>query len=78
MRRQRRRRYTAPDGIDWRDPKMPVLRPFEFRDGTVGLKAFTPEEEQEFRRDMIHQYPGESYKLDPSYRWGKGKGKRKL
>ncbi len=76
--RRRRQRYTAPDGIDWRDPNMPVLRPFQFRDGTIGLKAFTPEEEQEFRREVIDQYPGSGYKLDPSYRWGKPNRKRKL
>lgn len=50
-----KRRQRKPDKrLDWRDPDMPVLRPWEEPWGAVVLKAIRPEEEQEFRDQMQH------------------------
>lgn len=75
---RRRQRYTSPDGIDWRDPDMPVLRPFEFNDGTKGLKAFTPEEEQEYVKCHMAGTPQKHWRDDETYRLRKrGRNRRK-
>lgn len=67
--RRRRQRYTAPDGIDWRDPNMPVLRPWEFPDGSVGLKAIDPDEEKQYRATYGMNNPLHiHYRDDPTYR----------
>lgn len=66
MRRPRQRRYRSPDGIDWRDPNMPVLRDYRMVDGTI--KTTVDADYERRYREMLMQYgPQPSYRSDNTY-----------
>lgn len=61
----RRRRYQSPDGLDWRDPNMPVIRRYQMGDGST-KEEVDPTYEQRYREHLVSQ-SFESYRDDPTY-----------
>lgn len=81
MPRPWRRRRNEPDKrLDWRDPNMPVLRPWEFPDGSKGLAEIPPQEES---RHCHHQVNNGNplapeWFNDETYNLARRKRKRRL
>ncbi len=73
--RHRRQRYAPPDGLDWRDPDLPVLVPWKDGLGQRTIKAIGPREEQRFRQqNMLERNPLKpNWRDDPTYKLGKKK-----
>lgn len=60
------RRYRSPDGHDWRDPDMPVIRDYRFGDGskkTIVDQAY----EHRYREMLMQTTAHPSFRLDPTY-----------
>lgn len=66
--RKRRQPYRAPDGKDWRDPKMTVTRNV-LRNGVWRLEEWTPDYNQAYMRFMYSENMMPLWPLDPSYDW---------
>ena len=60
---RRRPRYHSPDGLDWRDPDMPVVR--KIRSGEVRLME--PERVAKVADYMINGSNAPSFHNDPTY-----------
>jgi hypothetical protein len=46
------RRYRAPDGLDWRDPNMPVIRRYTMGNGEV-REVVDPDYERRYREYLL-------------------------
>jgi hypothetical protein len=75
----RRRRNREPDTrLNWRDPDMPVLRPWEDRWGKVYIREIPPEEESEYCTSMVNNNNpnAPSWRNDPTYNLAKRRRRR--
>ncbi len=74
---RRIKKYTAPDGLDWRDPNMPVLR-YGNVNGVIGqhlIKSNIINEYYHYKM-LDGNYNPPNWRNDPSYWWNRN-GKRK-
>lgn len=62
----RRQPYRSPDGADWRDPDMPLVRNYLFSNGTV-LNTVDKEFEQAWRARCMEMNAASSWRNDPTY-----------
>jgi len=78
---RRRRRYRAPDGVDWRDPDMLVFKYADMMDGRGFRYVYVePEKVHQLHAWRVTQWyrmPEPTYDRDPSYNWNR-KIKKKL
>lgn len=51
---------------DWRDPNMPVIRPYRMRDGTVKTLV-DPDYEHRYRAHMMSAAEQPDWRNDPTY-----------
>lgn len=63
---QRSRQYRAPDGKDWRDPLMPVVRNYRFANGKA-MTEVDPDYEHRYREHMMKEALQPSFRNDPTY-----------
>jgi hypothetical protein len=68
----------VPWDLDWRNPDMKVLRPWESQFGEHFIRAVPPEEEQIFRQDMMRLSQMPLYDKDDTYTMRKYKPKTYL
>lgn len=70
MQKVKRRNYKSPDGLDWRDENMPVVR-YGIVDGVEGSHLIKPEHIQQYYIIKMNsvQYDPPTWKNDPSYFW---------
>lgn len=61
---KRRRRYQSPDGVDWRDPDMPVLVFHKILKKPFLISA---SDRQLLSQRMMNEGLFGSYKTDPTY-----------
>jgi hypothetical protein len=59
-----RRRILQDQRLDWRDPKMPVLREYHFVGETKTI--IDPDYESRYRAYCMEQ-PGDDWRYDPTY-----------
>ena len=74
---KRRKSQLPPDGLDWRDPDMPVYaRAIDPRTGKVTITLFHPETIREYYNAKMNDsmYGAPTWREDPTYDL---KGKRK-
>ena len=62
----RRSRYKSPDGIDWRDPDMPVIRQYRMADGTR-KEVVDQDYERRYREHMMSAAAQDSWRRDDTY-----------
>lgn len=62
----KRKRFRSPDGIDWRDPEMPVLCNYRMQDGSL-RKEVEPEYERRYREHLLHGSVEDDWRDDPTY-----------
>lgn len=62
----KRRRYHSPDGLDWRDPDMPVVRSYKMWDGSKKT-IVDPDYERRYREHMMIAAEQPRYQSDPTY-----------
>lgn len=67
--RKRRQPYRAPDGIDWRDPDMPVSMSLNDRDGSHYIKVVTPDYYKQVLAALRSVTGPPHWSNDPSYNW---------
>lgn len=66
--RKRRQPHRAPDGMDWRDPDMPVPMRFIIS-GTLVVKNCPPQVRQLWSESIIRDTMAPHWSQDPSYNW---------
>jgi hypothetical protein len=69
---RRPKRYTSPDGIDWRDPAMPVIRDYTFANGAKKT-VVDPDWEMEWRKMCMQINTAPRWDKDPTYHSKKGR-----
>lgn len=52
--------------LDWRDPKMPVIREYRMPDGTF-RKEVDPDYESRYRNHLMQSAANPSWRNDPTY-----------
>lgn len=65
-RRSQRPQYKSPDGYDWRDPDMPVLRDYRMADGSWRT-IIDPDYEHRYREHMMSAAAQGSWRRDETY-----------
>lgn len=70
----RRRRLPPDTRPNWRDPNMPLVRDYTFRDGRK-VTEVTPEFEQEWRRMCMDLNQAPNWRHDPTYNLRKDRRK---
>ena len=66
MSRRRRRRALLSASIDWRDPKMPVIREYKMPDGSL-RKEVDPDYESRYRQHLLETTAEPGWRDDPTY-----------
>lgn len=62
-----RRKPMSDTRLDWRDPKMPVLRDYEMADGSK-KQIVDPDYERRYHEHILNQdRPEPDYRRDPTY-----------
>lgn len=61
-----RKRLPPDRRLDWRDPNMPVLRPYKMADGTR-KEIVDPDYERRYREHLMQSAVQPRYQSDPTY-----------
>lgn len=75
MTRRRRRRYVAPDGCDWRNPRMPVFARWRGKGGKIEEGYLDPSVLEMVCRHGMNAPGFPDWRHDPTYQMRRRRSK---